>query len=161
LILHIGCRLDYLRHFQSKTSKRYLQHRATTYYFYRSTELSSCKTKRARLLLALAARNLAESDFAGDDSPEADSPNIGTMYEDDWAARQHASTDAAANNDSTNRDRSKQNPNSDQPPDDRKRPEHLSSIRPAGVCGLKRQFPEAKAAVSVVQRKNAPTKWEE
>jgi ssDNA-binding Zn-finger/Zn-ribbon topoisomerase 1 len=100
-------------------------------------ELSSRKTRRARLLLALAARNLAESEFAGDDSLEADSPNIETMYEDDFRSRQHEVTDAVANNGSGNRDRSKQNsPNSDQPPDDRRRPERLSSIRPLGTLGL-------------------------
>src|SRR5260370_4564204 len=98
-------------------------------------ELSSHKTKRARLLLAIAARNLAESEFTGDDTPEADSSNIETMYEDDRGTGQHEPT--AANNDSGNSDRSKQNsPNGDRPPDDRKRPEHLSSRRWVGTSGI-------------------------
>jgi hypothetical protein len=100
-------------------------------------ELSSRKTKRARLLLAMAAKNLTEYDSAEDQLSEPDLPDNETSEDEDWEAPDPESTDTAANGNPNNSGRTKQNfSNADKPPDDRKRPERLSSVRPVGTPGL-------------------------
>ena len=100
-------------------------------------ELSSRSTRRARLLLEEATRTLAERE--ADDLSEADAPDIEAKYEEDWRAGQRDPAAAVLNDGYGGPDKStiKQNtPGSDQPPDDRRRPERLSSIRPLGTPGL-------------------------
>jgi hypothetical protein len=101
------------------------------------TELSSRSTRRARLLLEEATKVLAEREAA--DLPEADATEVEATYEEDWRAGQREAADVALNDGYGGPDKStiKQSvPSTDQPPDDRRRPERLSSIRPLGTPGL-------------------------
>jgi hypothetical protein len=98
-------------------------------------ELSPRKTKRARRLLSLAAKTLSEVEPEGDESPESNaSYDSETLEGEDWGPPRHQT---ALNNGPVDEGRSRENiPDLEQPPDDRRRPQRLSLIRPVGTPGL-------------------------
>jgi len=102
-------------------------------------ELSLRKTKRAHRLLALAADRLAGLE------PEADGPATASddellSAEEGADAPEYEEVGKVARDDHINaaaHERlTEDKVGSDQPPDDRKRPEHLTRIRPVGTPGL-------------------------
>lgn len=91
-------------------------------------ELSIRTVPRARRLLVRAAKRLGDlgSTTDGEDSPSEyvdDAPYQGEL---DWGATEYASAGPTSGDVG----------DIDQPPDDRKRPKHLSRIRPLGTPGL-------------------------
>jgi hypothetical protein len=100
-------------------------------------ELSFRSTRKARHLLSLVAERLVDLE------PEPDGP--ASASDDELLAAE----EEASENEKAETDRCDTNPNvpqrnrrhakdfgSDQPPDDRQRPTHLSRIRPVGTTGL-------------------------
>lgn len=102
-------------------------------------ELSFRKTRRAHRLLALTAERLASLE------PEADGPANASddellSVEDGTDVPEHEVAETAprdGNISAASQERPTEGKvGSDQPPDDRKRPEHLTRIRPVGTPGL-------------------------
>jgi hypothetical protein len=105
-------------------------------------ELSHRKTKRARRLLALAAEKLADLEPEADESIEPMALDDELLSdEEDWQVPEHedagnAIRDATVNTPDLAGRPADGTAERDQPPDDRKRPERLSSVRPVGTPGL-------------------------
>jgi hypothetical protein len=119
------------------------QHRDVTVLTQLVQELSLRKLPRARRLLVVAAKKLddleseaeagcAPSTFDNDASPQSDT---------NWEAVEYESVRPPANDDAINAAKPSGRPgmitlDRDRPPDDRKRPERLSRVRPVGTAGL-------------------------
>jgi AAA domain/Topoisomerase DNA binding C4 zinc finger/PLD-like domain len=103
-------------------------------------ELSLRKTKRARRLLALAAEKLAGLEPEADGPATASDDKLLSADEEGADAPEHEEAGVAARDDNINagaRERPTEDKvGGDQPPDDRKRPEHLARIRPVGTPRL-------------------------
>ena len=99
-------------------------------------ELSIRKTRRARRLLALVAGSLSKLEpepegaeqASSDDAPSAE--NRPVSIEDEFAS--YSDYDVSL----VSKEPARGKPATDQPPDDRKRPERLARIRPLGTPGL-------------------------
>ena len=105
-------------------------------------ELSHRKTQRARHLLALVADRLANLEPEADDTVEPgglDDDLLSTEEDPDTSERKNMGT--SVGDDNVKAAAAKPPADSDQPPDDRKRPERLSLVRPVGTPGL----PEPRA----------------
>lgn len=105
-------------------------------------ELSHRKTQRARHLLALVAERLANLEPEADDAVEPgglDDDLPSTEEDPDTSERENMGTRVGEEN--VKAAAAKPPADSDQPPDDRKRPERLSLVRPVGTPGL----PEPRA----------------
>ena len=105
-------------------------------------ELSLRKTNKARRLLALAAKRLADHEPDADGSVEqgvSDDDDL-PLPEEDLELPGNEKVEGATRNHTKNAPVSRPSTfhavASDQPPDDRKRPERLSRVRPLGTPGL-------------------------
>jgi hypothetical protein len=96
-------------------------------------ELSFRKTKRARRLLALIAGRLADYDAEAD---QVESFDNDLQLPEDASGVLEDEDPRTVSGDCLLTSRGSLGHSADQPPDDRKRPERLSQIRPVGTPGL-------------------------